>query len=97
MSTVNELGTKSIGRLIAQYSIPAVIGMLVAALYNVIDRIFIGNTVGESALAGLTVVFPIMMILFSIVSLISSGGSALLAIKLGEGDKKEPNIYLLIR
>lgn len=88
MSTVNELGTKPIGRLIAQYSIPSVIAMLVGALYNVIDRIFIGSTVGESALAGLTVVFPIMMILFAFVSLISTGGSSLLAIKLGEGDKE---------
>lgn len=87
MSTVNELGTKSIGRLLAQYSIPAVIGMLVGALYNIIDRIFIGSAVGESALAGLTVVFPIMMILFAFVSMISTGGSSLLAIKLGEGDK----------
>lgn len=88
MSTVNELGTKPIWRLIAQYSIPAVIGMLVGALYNVIDRVFIGNMVGESALAGLTVVFPIMMILFAFVSLISVGGSSLLAIKLGEGDRE---------
>lgn len=88
MSTVNDLGTKSIGRLLAQYSIPSVIAMLVGALYNVIDRIFIGSTVGESALAGLTVVFPIMMILFAFVSLISTGGSSLLAIKLGEGDKQ---------
>jgi len=88
MSTVNELGTKPIWRLIAQYSIPAVIGMLVGALYNVIDRMFIGNTVGESALAGLTVVFPIMMILFAFVSLIGVGGSSLLAIKLGEGDQE---------
>lgn len=87
MPNLNDLGTKSIGRLIAQYSIPSVIGMLVGALYNVIDRIFIGSTVGESALAGLTVVFPIMMILFAFVSLISAGGASLLAIKLGEGDK----------
>lgn len=88
MSKVNDLGTKPIGRLIAQYSIPSIIGMLVGALYNVIDRIFIGNAVGESALAGLTVVFPVMMILFAFVSLISAGGASLLAIKLGEGDHK---------
>lgn len=91
MSAVNELGSKSISRLIAQYSVPAVIAMLVGALYNVIDRIFIGSTVGESALAGLTVVFPIMMILFAFVSLISTGGSALLAIRLGENDKEGAN------
>lgn len=88
MADVNELSTKPLGRLIAQYSIPSVIAMLVGALYNVIDRIFIGGTVGESALAGLTVVFPIMMILFAFVSLISAGGASLLAIRLGEGDKK---------
>lgn len=91
MDTTKELETKSIGRLIAQYSIPAVIAMIVNAIYNVIDRIFIGNYAGESALAGLTVVFPIMMIIFAFVSLIATGGASLLSIRLGENDLKGAN------
>lgn len=86
MEKTNELGSKPIGQLLAQYSIPAVIAMLVNAIYNVVDRIFIGQFAGESALAGLTIAFPIMMIIFAFASLIGAGGAALLAIKLGEKD-----------
>ena len=88
MTKTSELGTKSIGLLLAQYSIPAVIAMLVNAIYNIVDRIFIGKYVGESALAGLTITFPIMMIIFAFASLIGVGGASLLAIKLGEKDEK---------
>lgn len=88
MTKTSELGTKSIGLLLAQYSIPAVIAMLVNAIYNIVDRIFIGKYVGESALAGLTITFPIMMIIFAFASLIGVGGASLLSIKLGENDEK---------
>ena len=56
------LGEESIEKLIVKFSIPAIIGMLVNALYNVVDRIFIGNGVSSLALSGLTVTFPIMLI-----------------------------------
>ncbi len=88
MTKTSELGTKSIGLLLAQYSIPAVIAMLVNAIYNIVDRIFIGKYVGESALAGLTITFPIMMLIFAFASLIGVGGASLLAIKLGAKDEK---------
>ena len=88
MQQTKELGTLPIGKLIARFSIPAVIAMLVNAIYNVVDRIFIGKVVGEAALAGLTIVFPIMMIIFAFAGLIGIGGSALLSIKLGEKDYK---------
>ncbi len=88
MTKTQELGTKSIGSLLAQYSIPAVIAMLVNAIYNVVDRIFIGQYAGEDALAGLTISFPIMMILFAFASLIGAGGAALISIRLGEKDEK---------
>ena len=45
---LNELATKPIGRLLWDYSLPGVVGMLVMALYNVVDRIFIGQVVGLS-------------------------------------------------
>ncbi len=88
MTKTQELGTKSIGSLLAQYSIPAVIAMLVNAIYNVVDRIFIGQYAGEDALAGLTISFPIMMILFAFASLIGAGGAALISIRLGEKDEE---------
>lgn len=85
----NELGTQSIGKLLAQYSIPSVIAMIVNAIYNVVDRIFIGNFAGENALAGLTIAFPVMMVIFAFASLIGIGGAALMSINLGKKDLKE--------
>jgi putative MATE family efflux protein len=86
MEKTDELGTKSIGRLLAQYSIPSVIAMIVNAIYNVVDRIFIGQVAGEEALAGLTIAFPVMMVLFAFASLVGAGGAALLSINLGKKD-----------
>jgi len=91
MGEVKALGTQSIGKLLMKYSIPAVIAMLVNAIYNVVDRIFIGQFAGEAALAGLTVAFPIMMITFAFANLVGIGGAALLSIKLGENDRKGAN------
>jgi putative MATE family efflux protein len=91
MDRTAELGTKPVGPLLAQYSIPAVIAMLVNAIYNVVDRIFIGRFAGEVALAGLTISFPIMMVIFAFASLIGVGGAALLSIRLGEQDEDGAN------
>ena len=82
------LGTESIGKLIARYSIPSIIAMVVNAIYNVVDRIFIGKFVGEAALASLTIAFPVMMITFAFAALIGAGGAALMSIKLGEKDER---------
>lgn len=86
MNKTDELGTISVGKLLAKYSIPAVIAMIVNAIYNVIDRIFIGQYVGEEALAALTIVFPIMMFTFALAALVGAGAGSLMSIKLGEKD-----------
>lgn len=91
MAKTKELGTKPIGALLAQYSIPAVIAMLVNAIYNVVDRIFIGQYAGENALAGLTIAFPIMLLIFAFASLVGAGGASLIAIRFGEKDKNGAN------
>ena len=67
---LNRLETGSIARLLWSYSIPAVVGMLVVSLYNVVDRIFIGQGVGTEAIAGLAVTFPVMNVSTSLVVLI---------------------------
>ena len=61
------LGTESIGKLLLKYSVPAIIGMMVNALYNVVDRMFIGNIpgVGPLAITGLGVTMPIMTIILA--------------------------------
>lgn len=91
MEKTQALGTESIIKLLAKFSIPAVIAMIVNAIYNVVDRMFIGQFSGENALGGLTVAFPVMMIILSFASLIAAGSTSLISIKFGENDKKGAN------
>lgn len=85
--TRNPLGYQPIGRLLMRFAIPSVISMLVNALYNIVDQIFIGQGVGYLGNAATTVTFPLMTILLAIGTMLGAGGSAYAAIKLGE--KKE--------
>jgi putative MATE family efflux protein len=92
-SSQNILGTDPIGKLLLKYSVPAIIGMMVNALYNIVDRIFIGNIpgVGPMAITGLGVTMPIMSIIIAFGTLIGVGSTTNVSIKLGEGrrDKAE--------
>ncbi|MDE7150989.1 MAG: MATE family efflux transporter, partial [Candidatus Amulumruptor sp.] len=85
---LRELATGKIGRLLWHYSIPAVTGMVVMSLYNVIDRIFIGQGVGPEAIAGLAITFPVMNIATALGVLIGAGASARVSILLGAGNKR---------
>lgn len=60
MNNAHILGTERIGKLLVQYSIPAIIGMTITSLYNIIDSIFIGHGVGAMGIAGLAITFPLM-------------------------------------
>lgn len=91
---INRLGSGKIGRLLWEYSIPAVVGMLVMSLYNVIDRIFIGQGVGPEAIAGLAITFPVMNISAAIGVLIGAGSSARVSILLGARDKHGAEVTL---
>ena len=96
MEKANILGTEKISTLLMKFSIPAIIGMVINALYNVVDRIFIGNAseLGSDGLAGITIGFPIMIILLSIGVLFGVGGATLFSIKLGEEKLKEADQVL---
>lgn len=83
---LNELATGRIGRLLWRYSLPAVVGTLVMSLYNVIDRIFIGQGVGPDAIAGLAITFPVMNLSSALGVLIGAGASARTSILLGAGN-----------
>ncbi|HHY10949.1 MAG TPA: MATE family efflux transporter, partial [Firmicutes bacterium] len=89
MDRAERLGQEKILPLLLSFSIPAIVGMLVQALYNVVDRIFVGNGVGPLGLAGLTVVFPVMLVQMALAMLIGLGATALISIRMGEGRKKE--------
>lgn len=85
------LGTEPIGKLLIKYSVPAIIGMMVNALYNVVDRMFIGNIpgVGPMAITGLGVTMPIMTIILAFGMLIGIGATTNISIKLGQGKREE--------
>ncbi len=85
----DRLGTKKVGALLLEFSIPATIGMVVNALYNIVDRIFIGNAEGLQTLglSALTVSFPIMMIMMGLALMFGAGGASLFSIRMGQKDR----------
>lgn len=89
MSNQKYLAEESIGKLLLKYSIPAIIGMIVNALYNIVDRIFIGRIpdVGSLALTGVGITMPIMSILLAFGMLIGVGTTANISLNLGRGKK----------
>lgn len=78
------LGTRPIGRLLVQYSVPAVIASVVTSLYNIIDSIFIGRGVGAMAIAGLAITFPLMNLVIAFCMLIAVGGATITSIFMGQ-------------
>lgn len=84
------LVTDSIGRLMSQYAVPCVISLLVAALYNIVDQIFIANAsyLGSYGNAANTVVFPLTVVALAIAVLIGDGCCALVSICLGAQEQK---------
>ena len=79
----NPLGIAPTGRLLAKFAIPAIISMLVNALYNIVDQIFIGQGVGALAIAGLTLTFPILLFLQAFGMLVGAGAATRVSIHLG--------------
>lgn len=86
----DELATKPVIKLLIQYSVPAIIGMMVNALYNVVDRMFIGNIPGEGSLAitGVGITMPISTIILACGMLVGIGTTANISIKLGQGQRE---------
>ena len=80
---VRALASEGIGRLLWKLSLPAGVGMFVMALYNVVDTIFIGRTVGSLGIAGLSIVFPIQMLVMGVGQMIGIGGASLISRSLG--------------
>ena len=82
------LGTEPVGKLLRQYAIPAIIAMTASSLYNMVDRIFIGQGVSALAISGLAVTFPLMNLAAAFGSLVGVGASTLISVKLGQRDYK---------
>ena len=89
-----SLEKDSIGKLLFKFSIPAVVGMLVNALYGAVDTIFVGQFVGTNALAGVGVTFPITNTIMAVGMLVGIGSAARISISLGQKKKNRAEKYL---
>ncbi len=87
------LRNEKIGPLLVKLSLPATIGMMVNALYNVVDTIFVGKGVDALAIGGLTVAFPIQMVVMALAMLIGIGAQSNISIAFGAGEIDEANRY----
>jgi putative MATE family efflux protein len=94
MEASSELGRGRIVPLLARFALPAIVGMVVVALYNIVDRVFIGRGVGTLALAGVTVAFGFQLVQIAFAVLVGVGASARISISLGEGDKARAERFL---
>ena len=92
----NFMETESITKLLIKFSIPAIVGMFVNALYNVVDRIYIGNIkdIGHLGITGIGVVFPVVILIFAFSLLIGIGSAAAVSLKLGMKDREEAERFL---
>ena len=81
-----ELGTKPVGRLLMQYALPAIVAMVAASLYNMVDSIFIGQGVGALAIAGLAITFPFMNLSAAFGAAVGVGSCTFISMKLGQRD-----------
>lgn len=93
MSHNEHLRTESVGKLLLRFSIPAIVGMMVQALYNVVDRIYIGS-LGPLPMTGIGLSMPMMALMMGFSMLVGIGSASRISIRLGEGKEEEANRIL---
>ncbi|MEJ2110408.1 MAG: MATE family efflux transporter [Acidobacteriota bacterium] len=93
-SRSDMLAFERIGRLLFKLSVPAIIGMMVQGLYNLVDTIFVGRYTGTLGIGGITIAFPIQMILMGIGMTIGIGGASLISRRMGEKKHEEACLTL---
>ena len=86
LDRTKELETKDIKKLLWMYAMPSVVSQIIASVYNICDRVFLGQCVGALAIAGLAITMPIMNIIHAFGSLVGAGSSARMSIVLGKKD-----------
>ena len=91
-----ELGEGSVGKLLFRLAVPAITAQMVNALYNMVDRMYIGHMagVGAAALTGVGVTFPVITLISAFAALVSMGGAPLASINLGMGKKERAEVIL---
>ena len=90
IASIHDLESKKMSSLIWQYALPAIIGTSVNALYNIVDRYFIGNApnLSDNAMTAIGLALPIMTIITAIGMLVGAGSASRISIFMGQGDKK---------
>lgn len=96
VETNNRLGEESIIKLLIQFSVPAIVGMVVNMLYNVVDRIYIGNipNVGALAITGVGITMPVTTIITGIGMLVGVGAAANLSLSMGANDNERAKKFV---
>ena len=91
MASKQDMGTGSVKKLMVQMAVPALVGQVVNLLYNIVDRIYIGHLpeVGGTALTGVGLFTPILMLITAFAMLAGAGGAPRAAIAMGQGDKEK--------
>ncbi|MDD4029134.1 MAG: MATE family efflux transporter [Caldisericia bacterium] len=90
-SQVYLLGEEAIGKSLLTLSIPAIIGMLINGIYNLVDTIFVGQKIGTMGIAGLAVYIPIMALIMAVCSLLGIGAGSYFSRSFGKKDLEETN------
>ncbi len=93
MEKNEKLLNGNIPKLLLEFSIPAIIGSLVFALYNIVDRMFIGG-LGTYAIAGVSITFPIFTVIIALGMFVGQGGAPLISMKLGQNKREDANRIL---
>lgn len=88
------LAEQPVGRLLMQYAIPAITAMIASSLYNIVDGIFIGQGVGEHAIAGLALTAPLMNLTSAFGAMVGVGGATIMSVRLGQKDYKTARLIL---
>ena len=97
METVKEnnpLGTESVSKLMVKFSVPSIIAMLVGALYNIVDQLFIGQAVGTLGNAATNVAFPLTTSCIALALLFGIGGASCFNLAMGRGDKEQAPYFM---
>ena len=90
----DRLGEERVGKLLLQFAVPSVISMLVSALYNIVDQIFIGNGIGINGNAATNVAFPLSTLCTSLALLFGIGGASNFNLNMGAKDYKKAAKYV---
>ena len=89
----NPLGSAPVSSLMMKFAIPSIIGMLVTALYNIVDQLFIGQGVGTNGNAATNIAFPFTTACMAVALLLGIGGASCFNLTLGRGDKKRAGFF----